>query len=164
MDTSVGRFPMRGIVMSIVAIASLTLIFLGLKPIIWQTHQSSGIALAPAPVTTYDQSYQQGERELRPSDGYTFVPTPPIADPAGLPEKVELFDGKKRLLAMTVDKQGTVNGDPFASDCGETTWYSARKWPTPGSLNHRKALITGHGWCRDDIYELDNLVRTRFSV
>lgn len=157
MNTSVRRFPMRGVAAAILAIVSLMLIGYGLKPVIWQGHRSSGIASAPAPSITYDLTYQQGERELRSSGGYTFVPAPVIADPSGLPEKVELYDGKKRLLAMNIDKQGTVNGDPFASDCGETTWYAARKWPTPGSLSPRKSLITGHGWCRDKIYELDNL-------
>ena len=48
------------------------------------------------------------------------------------------------------------NGN-FVSDCGKTAWYAETGWPKPGALSRQMSLLTGHAWCRDEVYGIDRL-------
>lgn len=157
MSTFAQRRPRAGVVARIIiVVASLAVIFVGIKPVLWPDYQSSKIASTAPPAITPPAPTEQASPE--PRRRWSPAPTPPvIEDPEGLPETLEIFEGKRRLLAMNIAKKGTTQGDPFKSECGQMTWYAAHMWPTPGSLSPRKSLVTGHGWCRGEVYELDKL-------
>lgn len=165
MNASARRFPWKGIVITLIGLVSCVLIYTGVKPALWPDQVDSGIEQTPAPTIGSLPTPSPSPTPTPTRSSSTPMPTSTptaslIADPEGLPISLEVFEGKDRLLAMKIDKRGTPNGDPFKSDCGESIWYSAQGWPTPGTLSPRKSLITGHMRCKGEVYELDKL---RFS-
>jgi hypothetical protein len=130
---------------------------------IWWSQQQapSLVYVAPsvAPPVPTDTTIPEREPSPTPS---TKKPSstqtaPTMKDPAGTPVQMTLYQGKTVLFTMDLRAGIRQPNGTFVSDCGKTAWYAETGWPKPGMSSTQLSLVTGHAWCRDEIYGLDRL-------
>lgn len=140
--------------------------YLVLKPFLWPTVippklDAEGVPSISQSSASPDLHEPRPQRTLPQSTSPRPTPTVKITDPKGLPVEMAIFQGKKQIVGMDVQKKGTPLRDDFQSQCGKTIWYSAKGWPTPGSASTQRSLITGHMQCGDEVYSINNLKNAR---
>jgi hypothetical protein len=135
----------------------------------WSQQQASNLiyvapSATPVPTDTPDPTSSATLVSPTPRPTTTIVPPKPAAsvpvamkDPTGSPRQVTLYQGKTVLFTMDLRAGVRQSNGNFVSDCGKTAWYAEAGWPKPGALSNQLSLVTGHAWCRDEVYGIDRL-------